>query len=148
MRCELYIRKWICKVKKSKAIPLLHEGGVIQLLLVIDLGIRWGEWSASCPSPVLPQGKGPPIPTGWEAAGMIYGGLGGPQSSSGHRDYHRPYQHRHYTDLSILYIYTHTHTRIVALFDSLCCMRLLSPLVSYMAPILFHSVLPSTGLII
>jgi hypothetical protein len=41
-------------------------GGEV-LLLIHDLGIRWGEWSASRLGRVLPPGKGPPVPTGQEA---------------------------------------------------------------------------------
>jgi hypothetical protein len=32
----------------------------VQLLLIHDLGIRWGEWSASSTVRTLPPGKGPP----------------------------------------------------------------------------------------
>jgi hypothetical protein len=41
--------------------------GAVKLLLTLDLGTRWGEWSASSPDRVLPQRKGPPIPTVQEA---------------------------------------------------------------------------------
>jgi hypothetical protein len=35
-------------------------GRGVQLLLIHDLGTRWGEWSASRPGRALPPGKGPP----------------------------------------------------------------------------------------
>jgi hypothetical protein len=41
--------------------------GGIQLLLILDLGTRWGEWSASRPGRALPPGKGLPVPIGQEA---------------------------------------------------------------------------------
>jgi hypothetical protein len=40
----------------------------VQLLLILGLGNRWGEWSASRPGRALPPGKGPPVPiveAGW-----------------------------------------------------------------------------------
>jgi hypothetical protein len=44
-------------------------GEEVYLLLIRDLGTRWGEWSASHPGRALPPGKGPPVPivqeTGW-----------------------------------------------------------------------------------
>jgi hypothetical protein len=63
--------------KKSKAVPL-HAmqalgGEEVYVLLILDLGSRWGEWSAS---PTLPRGKDPRYPLYWR--------LGGPQSQSGH----------------------------------------------------------------
>jgi hypothetical protein len=42
-------------------------GGEVQLLLILDLGSRWGEWSRSHPGHTLLPGKGPPVPTGQEA---------------------------------------------------------------------------------
>jgi hypothetical protein len=38
-----------------------------QLLLILDLGTTWGEWSASRPGRALPSGKGPPVPIVQEA---------------------------------------------------------------------------------
>jgi hypothetical protein len=37
-------------------------GEEVQLLLIHDLGIRWGEWSESRPGRGLPPGKGTPVP--------------------------------------------------------------------------------------
>jgi hypothetical protein len=34
---------------------------------LLDLGTRWGEWSASRPGRALPPGKGPPVPIVQEA---------------------------------------------------------------------------------
>jgi hypothetical protein len=39
----------------------------VQLLLVHNLGTRWGEWSASRPGRALAPGKGPPVPIVQEA---------------------------------------------------------------------------------
>jgi hypothetical protein len=39
----------------------------IELLLIHDLGTRWGEWWASHPSRALAPGKGPPVPIVQEA---------------------------------------------------------------------------------
>jgi hypothetical protein len=44
-----------------------QEGEKLQLLLIHDLGIRWGEWSASRPGRSLPPGEGRPVPIGQEA---------------------------------------------------------------------------------
>jgi hypothetical protein len=45
------------------------EGEEVQLLLILDLGTKWGEWSATHPVSALPAGKGPPVPivqkAGW-----------------------------------------------------------------------------------
>jgi hypothetical protein len=54
------------KVKlNAKAVPLhatKELGGVeVQLLLIHDLGIRWGEWSASSTVRTYPRGKDPPV---------------------------------------------------------------------------------------
>jgi hypothetical protein len=51
----------------------------VYLLFILDLGTRWGEWSASRPGRALAPGKGPRYP--------LYRRLGGPQSRSGHRSY-------------------------------------------------------------
>jgi hypothetical protein len=56
------------KVKQSRYTPWRRLGGEeIQLLLILDLGTRWGEWSASRPDRALPPGKGPPVPIVQEA---------------------------------------------------------------------------------
>jgi hypothetical protein len=34
----------------------------VKFLLILDLGVTWGKWSASLPGRALPQGKGPPPP--------------------------------------------------------------------------------------
>jgi hypothetical protein len=44
-----------------------QEKDEVQLLLIHDLGTRWGEWSASRPGRPLPPGKGPPVPIGQES---------------------------------------------------------------------------------
>jgi hypothetical protein len=51
------------------------RGGI--LLLIHDLGIRWGEWSASRPDRAIPLGK--------DARYPLDRRLGGPKSLSGHR---------------------------------------------------------------
>jgi hypothetical protein len=38
----------------------------IELLLILDLGTTWSEWSASRSSRALAPRKGPPLPTGQE----------------------------------------------------------------------------------
>jgi hypothetical protein len=38
------------------------RGEEVHLLLILDLGTRWGEWSASRPDRALPAGKGLPVP--------------------------------------------------------------------------------------
>jgi hypothetical protein len=42
-------------------------GEEVWLLLIHDLGTRWGEWSASRPGRALPRGKDPPVPIVQEA---------------------------------------------------------------------------------
>jgi hypothetical protein len=49
----------------------------VWLLLIHDLGTRWGEWSASLPGRALPLRKNPKYPLDRR--------LGGPQRRSGHR---------------------------------------------------------------
>jgi hypothetical protein len=39
----------------------------VKLLLILYLGTRGGEWSASRPGRALPPGKGPPVPIVQEA---------------------------------------------------------------------------------
>jgi hypothetical protein len=56
------------QVKQSRYTPWRRLGGEeVQLLLIHDLGTRWGEWSASRPGRALPPGKGPPVLIGQEA---------------------------------------------------------------------------------
>jgi hypothetical protein len=45
----------------------VQGGEEVQLLLIQNIGTRWGEWSASLPGRYLPPGKGSPIPIGQEA---------------------------------------------------------------------------------
>jgi hypothetical protein len=52
-------------------------GEDVYLLLILDLGTRWGEWSASRPGRALPPGKVPRYPLDRR--------LGGPESRSAHR---------------------------------------------------------------
>jgi hypothetical protein len=52
-------------------------GESVQLLLILDLGFRWGECSASRSGPALLPGKYTLYPLDRR--------LGGPQSWSGHR---------------------------------------------------------------
>jgi len=54
------------KVKQSRYTPWRRLGGR-ELLLIHDLGTRWGEWSPSRPGRALPPGKGPPVPIVQEA---------------------------------------------------------------------------------
>jgi hypothetical protein len=58
------------KVKQSRYMSWRRLGGEeVQFLLILDLGTRWGEWSASRPGRALSPGKGPPVPivqkAGW-----------------------------------------------------------------------------------
>jgi hypothetical protein len=53
--------------KQSHHMPWRRLGGE-KLLLILDLGSRWGEWSALLPCRALPPGKGPPVPIVQEAA--------------------------------------------------------------------------------
>jgi hypothetical protein len=56
------------KLKLSHCTPWRRLGGEeVQLLLILDLGIRWGEWSGSRPGRALTPGKGPTVPTVQEA---------------------------------------------------------------------------------
>jgi hypothetical protein len=56
---------------KAKAVPLHATkaigGEEVQLLLFLDFGSRWCEWSASRPGCALAPGKGPPLPIVQEA---------------------------------------------------------------------------------
>jgi hypothetical protein len=55
------------KVKQSHYTPWRRLGGEeMELLLIQDLGAKWGEWSASRPGFHLTPGKGPPVPIGEE----------------------------------------------------------------------------------
>jgi hypothetical protein len=52
--------------------PTIHHEGAcgergVQFLPILDLGTRWGEWSASRSGRALPPGKGPLIPIVQEA---------------------------------------------------------------------------------
>jgi hypothetical protein len=71
-RCLYWtLRKW--QNYKAKALTLHATealgGEEVQLLLILDLGTRWGWVSASCPGRALAPGKAPPVPTvqetGW-----------------------------------------------------------------------------------
>jgi hypothetical protein len=56
---------------KAKAVPLHTMKGLggeeVYLLLILDLGTRWGKWSALRPGRALAPGKGPPVPIVQEA---------------------------------------------------------------------------------
>jgi hypothetical protein len=52
-----------------------HGGEEEKLLLILNLGTRWGEWSASRPGRALPPGKGPHAPIGQEAGWAPRAGL-------------------------------------------------------------------------
>jgi hypothetical protein len=70
------------KAKLSHYAPWRHLGEEeVLLLLILDLGTRWGEWSASCSGHALAPARGPRYP--------LYRRLGGPQSWSGHRGYRK-----------------------------------------------------------
>jgi hypothetical protein len=66
--------------KYSKAVPLptcRRQGGEeMYLILILDLGTRWGEWSASRSDRALPLEKDPRYPLDRK--------LGASQSWSGH----------------------------------------------------------------
>jgi len=72
---------------RNKAVPLHAmmalggRGGVAPTIL--DLGTRWGEWSASRPGRALPRGKDPRYPLDRR--------LGGLQSRSGRRGWRKNY---------------------------------------------------------
>jgi hypothetical protein len=54
-------------LKLSHYTPWMRLWGDIQLPLILDVGTRWGEWSASRPGRALAPGKGPPVPIVQEA---------------------------------------------------------------------------------
>jgi hypothetical protein len=58
-----------CKVKIGKAVTLRQapRRQEVQLVLVLDLGTRWSQWSASRLSRALPPGKGSLVTIGQEA---------------------------------------------------------------------------------
>jgi hypothetical protein len=68
------------QVKQSRYTPWRRLGGEeVFLLLILDLGSRWGWVVSVTPRPrFYPRGKDPRYP--------LYRRLGGPQSWSGHRD--------------------------------------------------------------
>jgi hypothetical protein len=52
----------LIKVKLSRDTPWRRLGWEeVQLLLILNLGTRWGECSTSRPGRALPPGKGPPV---------------------------------------------------------------------------------------
>jgi hypothetical protein len=53
---------------KVQLSPYGSQGGGIYILLILDIGIRWGEWSASRPGHYLAPRKIPPVPIEQEAA--------------------------------------------------------------------------------
>jgi hypothetical protein len=56
------------KLKHCPATAMQRQGGEeVELLLILNLGTRWGEWSASRPCRALPPGKRTPVPIGREA---------------------------------------------------------------------------------
>jgi hypothetical protein len=58
----------LANVKQSRYTPCRGLGGEeVQLLLILDLGTRWGEWSTSRTGRTLPPGKDPPVPIVQEA---------------------------------------------------------------------------------
>jgi hypothetical protein len=52
--------------KNKHLFYIIVESKAVSLLLILNLGTRWGEWSASRPGRALPPGKGPPVPIGQE----------------------------------------------------------------------------------
>jgi hypothetical protein len=72
----MFEQKHIIAQYLSKSVPI-HQGEEVQLLLIIDLSSRWGEWSALRLVRALPRGKDPRYP--------LYRRLGGPLNRSGHR---------------------------------------------------------------
>jgi hypothetical protein len=69
-RC-VYIKHYLFMIifVKVKLSRYCHTGnkGRVQLLLILDLCVRWDEWSASRPGRAIPPGKGPPVPIVQEA---------------------------------------------------------------------------------
>jgi hypothetical protein len=59
--------KMLKKLKQSLYTPWRRRGREVELLLILDLGTRWGEWSASRPGRTFTPGKGPPVPIVQEA---------------------------------------------------------------------------------
>jgi hypothetical protein len=85
-----WLRVFVVFLSRSREIKVTQphntlmdgQGGQeVYPLLILNLGTRWGEWSASRPGRALPPGKGPTVPTGKEA--------GWAQSWSGHRGYRK-----------------------------------------------------------
>jgi hypothetical protein len=54
-------------VKQSHYTPWRRRGSGGIALLILYLGTRWGEWSASHPGRTLAPGKGPSVPNVQEA---------------------------------------------------------------------------------
>jgi hypothetical protein len=57
-------------ITKGKSVTQHINGGRgehVELLLIHDLGTRWGEWPASPPVRNLPPGKGLPVSVGQKA---------------------------------------------------------------------------------
>jgi hypothetical protein len=69
----------VIKQSKEDLLPPCRrqEGEELQLLLILDLGTRWGVWSASRPGRALPPGNA--------SRYSLYRRLVGPQSWSGRR---------------------------------------------------------------
>jgi hypothetical protein len=63
--------KYVTLKAESKAVPLQpcrrQEGETIYLVLILDLGTRWGWGVRVTPLRALPPGKGTPVSTGQEA---------------------------------------------------------------------------------
>jgi hypothetical protein len=71
---------WLCEELLGKAVPLhaiktLRGRGGTAHTHILDLGTRWGEWSASRPVRAIPPGKGTPPGTHW------IGGWVGPRAN-------------------------------------------------------------------
>jgi hypothetical protein len=71
-KCVIWhIRFCVLKLKLSHCTPRRRLGGEeVQLPLILDLGTKWCEWSASRPERALAPGKGPPVPTVQEGGWM------------------------------------------------------------------------------
>jgi hypothetical protein len=67
--CDTFLFHWSSKghdLKLSRYTPWRRLWGEEVQLLILNLGTRWGEWSASRPGRALLPGKGPRCPGGWE----------------------------------------------------------------------------------
>jgi hypothetical protein len=68
MTFEITVLQFYCSFQTRMVFSsLMYIISFIIFLLILDLGSRWGEWSASRRGCALPPVKRPPVPFGQEA---------------------------------------------------------------------------------